>query len=147
MSRPVPSRRDPVLWRDRHRLTMGDVDAAGIVFYANPYRWRDVVYTGWLLSIGHPLSQLLDSGFATPCVASSARYLAPIGLDDVVDLSLVAERVGTSSFDLRMDAAMAGQDPAVEVRTTNVWAARKPGGGLSAQPLPDWLVKNLSAAL
>jgi acyl-CoA thioester hydrolase len=133
-----------VLWRDNYRLTMGDVDAAGIVHYVNPYRWRDTAYTGWLLSIGRPLSGLLAAGTVTPCVMSTAQYLRPLRLDDVVALTLVVERVGRTSFDLRMDAFGSNEELAVQVRTRNVWTVRSADGLMSPVALPAWLREALA---
>jgi acyl-CoA thioesterase FadM len=61
-----------------------------------------------------------------------------VRLDDLVDLRLVAERVGRSSLDLRMDGHV-GERHVVVVRTRNVWTTTSESGRRSSAPLPDWL--------
>jgi acyl-CoA thioesterase FadM len=126
-----------------HRVTMADVDAAGVIFYVAPYLWREALFTRWLYESGHPLSSLIAAGTPTPCVSSAASYLGPIRLDDAVSLALFAERFGTSSFDLRLDGHV-GDRHVVQVRTRNVWTQLREGGGLRSAPLPDWLRERFS---
>ena len=55
----------------RLRVVMADVDAASILYFATPYRWQELLFTGWMHSIGHPVSGLLGSGRGCPVPAPS----------------------------------------------------------------------------
>lgn len=110
-----------VVFRDVRHVVMGDVDAAGIIYYTAPYRWHESLFTRWLTSVGHPLRSMIEEGIACPVVRSEAEYRRPLRLDDEVALDLVVERLGTSSMVLRMDGRHHGA-LAVVVRNTNVWA-------------------------
>ena len=127
-----------LLKTEEHRIRMADVDAARVIYYASPYLWREALFTGWLYEVGHPLSEMLDSGAGCPCVSSSAEYLRPMRLDDIVRLELRSGRVGTSSFDIGMDVYDSGGAVSARVETTNVWVANS-GNDVEAQPLPVWL--------
>jgi acyl-CoA thioesterase FadM len=133
-----------VLLEGMHRVTMADVDAAGIIFYVSPYLWREALFTRWLFESGHPLSGLISAGTPPPCISSAADYLGPIRLDDAVSLTLRVERVGTTSFDLRLDGHVDGRH-AVVVRTRNVWTQQREEGGLRSAPLPGWLLERFGS--
>ena len=133
-----------VLRRDRIRVHMGDTDAAQVIYFAAPYRWREAIFTDHLAASGHPLRSLIADGVLCPSVESGARYLRPVRLDDELALELVAERVGRSSFQLRMDAHDAAGELAVQVRTTNVYSEPDASGRLRAAPLPEWFRRLLA---
>jgi acyl-CoA thioesterase FadM len=128
-----------VLAESTYRVPMADVDAASIIYYATPYRWREQLYTAWLAAIGHPLVELLASGDGCPCVASSAEYVRPVRLDDVLSFQLVPDQVGRTSFSDRFEARAADGEISVIVRATQVWIEAGADGTFTPAPLPDWL--------
>ncbi|HEX3591116.1 MAG TPA: thioesterase family protein [Pseudonocardiaceae bacterium] len=139
--------------RSEHALvTMADVDAAGIIYFATPLRWAERMSTGWLNEIGHSLTSMFAAGVTIPAVAVQVEYRSQLTLDDQVRLELSAEAVGTTSFTLRCegfvgDAATA----AVCSRTTHVYTRfTNPalgGEGAAKEPVPDWLRTALTADL
>jgi acyl-CoA thioesterase FadM len=118
---------------------MADVDAAGILYFASPLRWIEALNTEWFAASGHQLSGQLAAGATCPCIETTVRYLAPLRLDDQVDLELTSVHVGRTSFGLRMTARLGESPLAVEVRTTHVWAELDNHAGLRPAELPDWL--------
>jgi acyl-CoA thioesterase FadM len=88
------------LARARRRLAMGDVDAAGILYFAAPYRWHEELFSSWFATIGHPVSGMLRAGTGCPCVDSSASYAVPLTLDDEIELHLRPSAAGRTSFAL-----------------------------------------------
>lgn len=130
------------LRNETHRICMSEVDAAQVIYYASPYHWREAIFTAWLAEVGHPLRSLLDAGLGLPCVSSSAKYLRPLRLDDVVGLELRAGAVGTSSFGMVMDVRDPEGELGAQVETTNVWL-EPDAGELRPAPLPQWLRERL----
>jgi YbgC/YbaW family acyl-CoA thioester hydrolase len=133
------------------RVTMADVDAAGIIYYASPLRWAEMLLGDWLDQSGHSIAAMLDTGEAVPVVGVEVRYRAPLGLDDHLRLGLSPQRIGTTSFTTRCDAwgPRAGHS-AVEVVVTHAfvsYAPPRPGQGavVTKQSLPPWLRKALAA--
>lgn len=135
------------------RVTMADVDAAGILYYASPLRWMEMLIGEWLERSGHAISAMLRAGEAIPVVGAEARYRSPLILDDHCRLGLSVLRIGTSSFTVRCAATgPRGGEAAVEVDVTHAFAshaAPQPGGGvaMAKQPLPPWLRQALEADL
>jgi YbgC/YbaW family acyl-CoA thioester hydrolase len=130
---------------------MADVDAAGIIYYASPLRWAEVLLGDWLERSGHSIAAMLGGNEAIPVVGVEVRYRAPLSLDDHLRLRLSAQRIGTTSFTTRCDVwgPHAG-DPAVEVTVTHAFGGYvppRPGQGavVTKQALPSWLRKALTA--
>jgi acyl-CoA thioesterase FadM len=117
---------------------MAEVDAAGILYFGHPYRWLEEMWTDYLHALGRPLVGLLASGVGAPTGSSSARYLAPVRLDDTVQCALFVEHVGNRSFALRMDAYLSHQSLALTVATRHVWCEIG-AGQLRSSALPGWL--------
>lgn len=144
-----------MLSEGRHRVAMADVDAAGIIYYASPLRWAEVLFGNWLESVGHPISSMLAAGVATPVVSARVGYRSLLGLDDHCRLELRTERVGVTSFRTRCEVwGPREPKPAVEVLVTYVYVAyvRQGANGATGpqarkQPLPRWLQDALEAGL
>ena len=130
---------------------MADVDAAGIIYYASPLRWAEVLLGDWLEQSGHSIAAMLGAGEAIPVVGVEVRYRSPLSLDDHLRLGLSPQRIGTTSFTTRCDVwGLRAEDPAVEVVVTHAfggYAPPRPGQGavVTKQALPPWLRKALSA--
>ena len=147
-----------MLYTDRFLVTMADVDAAGIIYFASPLRWAERLCTHWIHSLGHPHRQLFSEGFATPVVNVTVDYRSHLSLDDEIRLELTAGQIGTTSFTLRLQAfierhggsapqsggGLAAGTAAVEVRTTHVFSryvhpSYDHGARTVKQLLPGWL--------
>ncbi len=102
---------------------MADVDAAGILYFAAPYRWLEDAFTGWLSAIGHPLGGLLRSGSGCPCITSATSYGVPLVLDDEIAVCLRPSSLGRTSFSITTEVTRL-RDGAVAVRSTawHVWS-------------------------
>lgn len=138
-----------MLIEGRWRVTMADVDGAGIIYYASPLRWAEVLFGDWLEQLGHPISAMLAAGEATPAVDVRVRYRSLLSLDDHCRLELSTERVGRTSFSVRCDVRGPGDGQvAVDTVVTHAYVSYThpgSGGGAGArtQPLPPWLRKAL----
>jgi acyl-CoA thioesterase FadM len=129
---------------------MGDVDAAGILYFPVPYRWHEELFTGWLKDVGHPISGMLRGDAACPCVGSAATYPATAGVDDELEMTLHPTKAGTTSFGLatcvrRIDDGRL----VVHVGSWHVWSAfvgEGPDRTLRPTPLPSWLRNALAEA-
>jgi YbgC/YbaW family acyl-CoA thioester hydrolase len=139
-----------VLKEARWRVTMADVDGAGIIYYASPLRWCENLFSGWLDELGHPISAMLARGEATPVVGLNVTYRSMLSLDDHCRLRLAASAVKRSSFTLCCSVWGPRTDKvAVEVLVTHAFVSyrRPPPEGLPeavTQPLPSWLAEALS---
>ena len=84
-----------------HRVQLQEVDAAGVVFYANYFVYAHQAYEQALLAAGFDLAVLLAAGrFALPMVHAEADYRSPLRYGDTVAIAIACTRVGGRSFTL-----------------------------------------------
>lgn len=74
------------------RVYYEDTDAAGIVYYANYFRFLERGRTEFLRSLGHDQRALMQEGIAFAVRSASAEFLKPARLDDLlaVETAIVA---------------------------------------------------------
>ncbi|HEY3751398.1 MAG TPA: thioesterase family protein [Pseudonocardiaceae bacterium] len=142
-----------MLRTEEFQVTMADVDAAGIIYFASPLRWAERMSTGWLRQIGRPLLSLFGDGITIPAVAVHVNYRSHVSLDDTCRLTLSAASTGTTSFTFRCETFVGdAETAAVECLTTHVYTqfghpAYADARTTSKQPLPGWLREPLELDL
>lgn len=140
-----------LLTSDIYRVSMADIDGAGIIYFASPLRWYEALLSKWLDSIGHPVSLMIRSGVAIPTVSVTVDYLRPIGMDESMELTIWAEgETGRASFGTRCEAArLPEREVCVTIRARYSWVEFGPSNevgtrSLRSAPLPEWLLSALS---
>lgn len=135
-----------ILHRAQFRVSMGDTDAAQIIYFGAPPRWKEWLLTGWFKEIGHPLSGMIATGFSFPTVRLEVDYHAALRLDDLVEGTLACGHIGTKSFSIVASFWAPDGQEAVRVRSWHVWTqmTSRADGDLRSAPLPDWLRAGLA---
>jgi acyl-CoA thioester hydrolase len=86
----------------RLRVRYGECDAQGVVFNANYLTYFDVALTElWREAIG-PYGGMLEEGTDMVVAEARARYLAPAGFDDELDVEVEVTRLGTTAMTTQM---------------------------------------------
>jgi acyl-CoA thioester hydrolase len=119
------------------RIEFGDTDMAGIVHFANFFRFMEAAETEYLRARGLTVSFRQDGtrvGF--PRVSAACDYLKPARFEDVLDVLVTLERVGTKSVSYRFDFSRDGEAIAVG-RITCVYCVEIPEHGLASQEIPE----------
>jgi acyl-CoA thioesterase FadM len=114
---------------------MVDVDLVQINF-ATYFRWMDQGFQRMLVELGHPLSEILKGGEATPAVSAACDYVQPVSLNDEVRAVTRVAEVGRSSFVVAHEFSSAGGVVA-SGRMKHVWIAMGPPAVATAAP--SWL--------
>ena len=85
------------------RVEFADTDLAGIVHFANFFRYMEATEHAFFRSLGHSVhpgaeedSELVGTGW--PRVNVSCEYRAPIGFEEEVEIELLIEEVRTKSI-------------------------------------------------
>src|SRR5436190_17765012 len=87
-----------VVFRTTRRIEFGDTDMAGIVHFANFFRFMEAAECEFLRSRG--LSVVLEwegQAIGFPRVAANCDYLKPARFEDVLDIAVTTERIGAKS--------------------------------------------------
>ena len=109
------------------RVEFGDTDMAGIVHFANFFRFMEAAETEFLRSLGLSVSWR-ESGtkLGLPRVSASCDYQKPAFFEDVLTIAVTVEKVGRKSISYRFDfsnqrgeALAVGRVTAVLVRTVD----------------------------
>jgi acyl-CoA thioester hydrolase len=89
----------PVLHELDFRLSYGDCDPAGIVYFAAYYPWFERTYNEWAFLAGFPPMRMHELWGATHIsVASGCRYRLPGRLHDPFTCRMRLRKLGTTSF-------------------------------------------------
>ena len=75
------------------RVRYQETDAMGIVYHANYFTWFEIARIDLLDSIGCPYRSLEEEGYLLPVLEISARYQAPAGFDDLLDVEAAISEI------------------------------------------------------
>jgi acyl-CoA thioester hydrolase len=98
------------VYRATRRVEFADTDMAGIVHFANFFRFMEAAEVEFLRSRGVSVAMSWEGdriGF--PRVAASCDYLAPVTFGDVMDVAVSIERLGTKSVTYGFEFTKDGQ--------------------------------------
>ncbi|HEY1861827.1 MAG TPA: thioesterase family protein [Gemmataceae bacterium] len=92
------------------RVEFGDTDMAGIVHFANFFRYMEAAETAYLRSLGGSVKLEWEGrAIGFPRVAASCDYLQPAFFEDVLDIEVRIEKIGrkavTYLFEFSRDGA------------------------------------------
>lgn len=126
-------KRAPLTHRHNLRVSFGDCDPAGIVFYPNIFAWFDRSFHDWLRSFGGhaALCDRLDA-MGIGLMDVSARFRRPMGDGDEITVSLTVDAWQDRSLTLAYEIHRAGV-LAVAGRETRGLFVRSETGMIAAE--------------
>lgn len=80
------------------RVYYEDTDAAGIVYYANYFRFIERGRTELLRELGHDQNELMKTGMAFAVRSATAEFLKPAKLDDLLTVETAIESLGRAQL-------------------------------------------------
>jgi YbgC/YbaW family acyl-CoA thioester hydrolase len=108
------------------RVEFGDTDMAGIMHFANFFRFMESAETEFLRSLGMSVSWYEGGAkYGLPRVSAACDFRKPARFEDVLTIAVTVEKVGRRSVSYRYDFSKAG-DPIAVGRITAVYC-RTPG--------------------
>lgn len=87
------------------RVAFADTDMAGIMHFANYYRYMEEAEHAYFRSLGLGIMHTRDDGVVVgwPRVSCSCSYEAPAMYDDVLEIHLDVERIGMRSLTFQLE--------------------------------------------
>jgi len=123
------------------RVRYGECDPQGIVFNANYLLYFDVAFTEyWRDHIG-PWDDMAQFGVDAVVAEANLRFRAPARFDDVLELHVTTEELGTTSTTTRVDVRRDGE-LLVECRLRHVFVDRETW---SKTAMPEAIRERLAA--
>ncbi len=121
-------------FRHRIRVRYNECDAQGAVFNANYLVYFDVTITElWRDAFGSYDEALKGFGVDIVVGEANVRYLSPASFDDVLDIDVSVENLGTTSMTTRYDVSRDG-DRIAEGRLRHVFVDLAQGGKREIPP-------------
>ena len=110
---------------------MHEVDAAGVLFFAQQFRLVHDAFEAFMESKGLSLAKILDSeDFALPIVHAETDYKMPLSLGDRIIIKLNLKEIGETSFTLAheifKEGRLAGKGETVHVSVDKKTGAKIP---------------------
>jgi acyl-CoA thioester hydrolase len=126
------------------RLSYGECDPAGIIYFGAYHPWMERTHTDWHFLRGIRNDQQFDRyGVSTVSRHSSVTYEHPARLFDPIRVEMRCGQIGTTSYTNRFDFRHRDDDRLLAVGTmTLVFVDRD----LRPTPVPDWMREHLLSA-
>jgi len=131
----------------QRRIEFYDTDMAGIVHFANYYRFMEQAEHEFFRTLGLKITGVLPDGrkYGWPRVASRCSYSAPAYYDDVIEVQLRiairSSRALTTAYEFRR-----GDQLLAEGEMKTVYCVFTPGQAMQSAPIPDEIVAILDDA-
>jgi acyl-CoA thioester hydrolase len=142
----MPLDPDRVLLRTSRRVEFCDTDMAGIVHFANFFRWMESAEVEFLRSLGLSVAvQTGDEKLGFPRVAASCDYVRPARFEDVLEIAVTLRRLGSKSVTYGFDFFKDGEVIA-RGQVSSVCCQLRPGQPLEAVEIPAPIRERLEHA-
>jgi len=79
-------------------VRLAETDASGGVHHGEYLTYFEVARVEALRDLGVPVGELAARGIQMPVVEARLRYLRPAHLDDLLEVSVLLDKVGPASF-------------------------------------------------
>lgn len=119
------------------RVEFGDTDMAGIMHFANFFRFMEVAETDFLRARGLSVSWFADGvkcGF--PRVSAACDYQKPAKFQDVLTIAVTLEKLGKKSVCYRFDFTNQHGEPLATGRMTSVFCRSLGPDGVESLEIP-----------
>ena len=119
----------------QRRVQFSETDMAGIVHFANYFRWMEEVEHAFYRSLGLSVAMEHEGRhIGWPRVSAACEYLGPVRFEDELELKLRLIRVGEKSCNFEVDFLLAGRRVALG-KVTSVCCEVGPDG-MRSIPIP-----------
>jgi len=132
------------------RVEFHETDLAGIVHFANFYRYMESVEHAFLRSLGHSVvMRQFDPPLGFPRVHASCDFRRPLRFEDTFELHLLVRELRPRSIAYQIRFRRLDPGPAEEVAVGSlvvVCVRKRPDGAMEAVGIPPGLAGQLEAA-
>jgi YbgC/YbaW family acyl-CoA thioester hydrolase len=117
----------PAAFRTTRIVEFGDTDMAGIVHFANFFRYMEAAEHAFLRSLGLSVVMEIDGGkYGLPRVSAACDYLRPVRFGDELTIEVTVVQLGRSSVNYAFDFTHNGA-PIARGRVTAVFCRFEDG--------------------
>lgn len=136
----------PVAFRTQRRIEFVDTDTACIVHFSNFFRFMEAAEVEFLRSLGLSVRMPWDGQLISfPRVSASCDYVKPARFEDLIDIAVTVEKVGTKSVTYGFEFTLNG-DLIARGQVTSVCCRVLPDHRLESVEIPARFRQFLQAA-
>lgn len=117
------------------RVRYSECDAQGVLFNSRYAELADVAITEYFRELFGSYQQLLERGFDSQVVKLSTEWLASARFDDVLRLEVSTEKLGNSSYRLRVDYLQQQSD--FKIASSEITYVMVNSETMRPSPIPD----------
>jgi YbgC/YbaW family acyl-CoA thioester hydrolase len=132
------------------RVEFSETDMAGIVHFANFFRFMETAEHGFFRSIGHSIVMNdFDPPLGWPRVKAECEYRSPLRFEDEVEIHLLVSRKKTKSLTFLLKFNKLNANPPVEVARgslTVVCVTKDANGEMAATHIPKAFADKIEVA-
>jgi acyl-CoA thioester hydrolase len=121
----------------KRRVEFGDTDMAGIMHFANFFRFMEAAETDFLIARGLNVSWQEAAGkYGFPRVSASCDYQRPARFAEVLTIAVTLEKLGKKSVSYRFDFTNARGEALATGRITAVFCCTTDANKLESVEIP-----------
>ena len=133
----------PAPFHTSRLVEFADTDMAGIMHFSSYFRYMEAAEHELLRNLGFSVYSEIDGDVVSfPRVAASCEFHAPARCEDVLDIDVTVERVGTKSVTYGFAFSQQGRDVATG-QMTSVCCRVPHGQPPVSIPIPDLVADKL----
>lgn len=132
------------MYNTKIQVNFFDADPAGIIFYANIFRFAHCAYEEFMISLLTEKNYFFDEEFVLPITHTEADYIKPIKAGDELTINLHVANLKKGSFELSYSFCNSEKIEVAKVKTVHVCVSKL---GFHKAELPDELYNKLSRNL
>lgn len=124
------------MFSTKERINFFDCDPAGIMFYANVYRFTHIAYEKFLATLDGDINYFDNDEYVIPIIKSEAKYRKPLKAGAAATINVTVTNLRGSSFELSYNLLDEEGDLCIEVKTVHVLVAK---AGFAKTEMPEAL--------
>ncbi len=133
----------PAPFHTSRLVEFSDTDMAGIMHFSAFFRYMEAAEHELLRSLGMSVYAEIDGQLVSfPRVAAKCEFHSPAKCEDVLEIDVTVERVGTKAVTYRFQFSLAGRDVA-SGQMTSVCCRIEHGTAPVSIPIPDAIADKL----
>lgn len=121
-----------------------DADPAGIIFYANLFKYIHSAYEDFMRSLNTERNYFFDKDYILPIIHAEADYVKPIKVADEIRIDVVVSSLRDSSFELSYKFYVFDDQIAATAKTVHVCVLK---GEFKKSALPKEFYDKLNSNL
>jgi YbgC/YbaW family acyl-CoA thioester hydrolase len=140
----------PYEFKARRRVEFADTDMAGIMHYANFFRFMETAEHGFYRALGFSVTMPgTDPPLGWPRVHASCDFKRPLRFDDDVEIHLLVAEKKSKSLTYQFRFRKLNGAPGEEIargKITAVCVAHLPDGSMASVPIPKEVAEKIEVA-